>query len=312
MNKFIIYGAGKCGQKWLDFFKYKHLQECVYCFVDKNAKSIKKISGVDVLSFEETYNLDLPYLIAVTDSELKEEIENILRKANKKYTDNIEYIAEYCGEDRITFNRDYCAWSHLNTSYFERAEESDWMDVFWNKNGVFYKMFINLDLSNVVELACGHGRHVPMYASSAKHITLVDILEDNIRFCKERFRNKNNISYYCNNGYNLSELADSSYTSLFSYDAMVHFEMLDIVSYLKEFYRILMPGGYALLHHSNNTSDYKAAFKTGVAMRSYMSADIFAYFAYRNGFEIVEQKIIDWEGIKNLDCITLLKKPHIL
>ena len=33
----------------------------------------------------------------------------------------------------------------------------------------------------------------------------------------------------------------------------------------------------------------------GIGSRSYMSKDLFAYLAYRVGFEIVEQHVIDWE-----------------
>ena len=311
MEQFIIYGAGGCGRSWFEFLKYKKLNKYVYCFVDKNAESIRNIDGVQVLSFEETLELDFPYFISVENSHIKNEIKDILKKANKRYADSMEHIARYCGEDRVSFNRDYCAYCHINTSYFERAEQSDWLNVFWNENGDFYRMFKKLDLNNVIELACGHGRHVSQYYLWAKHITLVDILEDNISFCKERFKDKTNISYYCNNGFDLSELSDDTYTSLFSYDAMVHFEMLDIASYLKEFYRVLIPGGYALVHHSNNTKDYTAAFANGSALRSYMSAEIFAYLAYRSGFEIVDQKKINWEQEEDLDCITLLKKPFL-
>lgn len=311
MEKFIIYGAGECGRNWLEFLNYKKMQEHVHCFVDRNAESIKDIDGVLVLTFEETLELDFPYFISMKNPQIRKEIENTLKFANKKYASSIEDIARFCGEDMVSFNRDYCAYCHINASYFERAEQSDWLNTFWDKNGDFYKMFIHLDLSNVIELACGHGRHVPMYCLLSGHITLVDILKDNIIFCKERFKDKTNISYYCNNGFNLSDLNNNVYTSLFTYDAMVHFEMLDIASYLKEFYRVLVPGGYALIHHSNNTADYTAAFGNGLAQRSYMSADIFAYLAYRSGFEIVEQKIIDWEGEKDLDCITLLRKPYL-
>ena len=161
---------------------------------------------------------------------------------------------------------------------------------------------------NVIELACGRGRHVPHYLQKAGKVTLVDILEENISACKKRFVDEKNISYYCNNGYNLAELETGKYTSLFCYDAMVHFEMLDIYEYLKDIYRVLIPGGKVLIHHSNNTSDYKASFANAPNGRSFMSKDIFAYLAYRAGFEILEQEIIDW-GIKNLDCISLIQKP---
>lgn len=49
-------------------------------------------------------------------------------------------------------------------------------------------MFQQLDLTNVVELACGRGRHVPMYIDKAGGVTLVDILQKNIEICQERFK----------------------------------------------------------------------------------------------------------------------------
>ena len=39
-----------------------------------------------------------------------------------------------------------------------------------------------------------------------------------------------------------------------------------------------------------------------------MSKEAFAYLAYRAGFEILEQQVINW-GIPSLDCITLVEKP---
>lgn len=134
-------------------------------------------------------------------------------------------------------------------------------------------------------------------------------MSKNIAFCQERFREQSNITFYQNDGYTLSELADSTYTALFSYDAMVHFEMLDIYEYLVDIYRVLVIGGKVLLHHSNNDKNYKASFNNTKHGRSFMNKDIFAYLAYRVGFEVVEQKIIDWDGHRGIDCITLLEKP---
>lgn len=89
---------------------------------------------------------------------------------------------------------------------------------------------------------------------------------------------------------------------------MVHFELLDIYSYLRETYRVLRKGGRALLHHSNYDSDYKNSFANNAAGRSFMNSAIFAYLSYRAGFTIVEQRVIDWAGREKLDCITLLEK----
>lgn len=211
-------------------------------------------------------------------------------------------------KSRIEINRQTVADYHVNQmqDYYENAENS--LGVFWDKETVFYRMFKQLDISNVVELACGHGRHVTKYYDLAEHITLVDILDKNIEFCRKRF-GEDKITYYVNNGFDLSELKNNTYTSLFTYDAMVHFELFDIFNYLKETYRILKRGGMALFHHSNNTSDYRITFTTGKNGRNYMSKDIFAYLANRAGLDVVSQELYDWSKDGSFtDCITLVRK----
>lgn len=39
-----------------------------------------------------------------------------------------------------------------------------------------------------------------------------------------------------------------------------------------------------------------------------MDKKIFAYLAYRCGFEIIDQTVIDW-SVPELDCISLIRKP---
>lgn len=114
--------------------------------------------------------------------------------------------------------------------------------------------------------------------------------------------------YYHNNGFNLEKLQDNSYTALFTYDSMVHFEMMDVKEYLQDIYRVLRRGGKALFHHSNYSADYKADFAHAPHARCFMNKDLFAYLANRVGFKILSQEVIDWYGISNLDCITLVEK----
>ncbi len=213
-------------------------------------------------------------------------------------------------EDLISGERKIIAEYHADymNEYFDDAESQDNLDVFWSKDSAFYKLFKKLNTEIVVELACGRGRHVPHYLNNSSRITLVDILEKNIDICRQRFKDEEKISYYINNGYDLSEIPSESQTALFTYDAMVHFEMFDIYKYLKETYRILKKGGRALFHHSNNTQDYKITFLTGISGRNYMSMQLFAFLANRAGLTILEQQVIDWGGNKELDCITLLEK----
>jgi len=311
-TKVIIYGAGKRGKAYYEFLEKYGKSDVIAGFCDKNYASIESLNGKKVMSFEEAINYQVPFLISIADKESVKSIRAMIEEKQGKLMD-FDDMAELLGKDRVTFNREFVAYYHIDhmNQYFEDAEKTAAIDCFWGENSPFRKKFIKLDISNVIELACGRGRHVPNYMQQAGTITLVDILEQNIKACQKRFANEKNIIYYCNNGYNLAELKTGEYTSLFCYDAMVHFEMMDIYEYLKDIYRVLVPGGKVLIHHSNNASDYKASFANNpLHERSFMNKDIFAYLAYRAGFKVLEQEVIDWGKVKDLDCISLLQKPN--
>lgn len=304
-KKLVIYGAGKMGNDMYSFLKYLGVTDNVYGFCDKRYMEVGQVEDKKVFGLEELKDKKVVYYVALGDEEEKEKLEKELHCIKKKD------LPQFFEINRAEFNRKYCAFFHIDAmeGYFENAEKEDAIKTFWAEDSEFYQMFRKLDLTNVIELACGRGRHVPHYMDKAEKITLVDILEKNIEWCKKRFENSDKIVYYKNNGYDLEELETGKYTALFSYDAMVHFEMLDIYSYLKDIYRVLEKGGMALLHHSNYCSDYKVSFSNSAndSGRNFMSKMLFAYLADRAGFEVVEQKVIDWE-VPELDCISLIKK----
>ena len=309
MNKFIIYGAGNKGEWCLDFLKWRHIDDCVEAFCDRRYEQIDNLCGKRVISYEDAPKKNLPFLIAVENQEVAEEIRQMMQKDGYRgYV--LDDFYKILGEDQVVFLREWCAYHHAknNDTWFVDAEDKEEVAIFWDKDSVFYRLFGELDLANVIELACGHGRHVAHYASMAGTVTLVDILEENMAICKKRFKDFNNIQYYKNNGYNLEELSSGSYTALFTYDSMVHFEMMDVYEYLKDIYRILGDGGKALFHHSNYSDNYKADFAHAPHARCFMDKNIFAYFAHKVGFKILVQEVIDWHDAKQLDCITLVEK----
>ena len=311
MKKIIVYGVGTFGEAIFEFLKKRGCEKNIIAFCDQNASNLKEFHEKPVLTLDEATKRSSLFLIAVGNA-FYEEVETLLKKYDQIQYENIQqFIKNNFAGNLTEFEREFCALAHINgmDNYFRNAENKDAMSVFWKENGEFFRLFKLLNLENIIELACGHGRHVPKYVDKAKHITLVDILEKNISFCKERFKNYENITYYKNNGSDLHDLPNNSYTALFTYDAMVHLELLDIAKYLEETYRVLKPNSMALFHHSNNDANYKASYSTGSNGRSFMSSNIFAYLSYRVGFEIVEQKIIDW-GVPNLDCLTLVYKGN--
>lgn len=308
----VLYGAGRIGRFFLKFLNKNDISN-IYGFCDSNenkwgtiAKGGGKIFSIDELIADlEKFVI----IVCIQDETEQGKILELLRTVDK--IEEVYTFNEFLNSKEN--NRNMCAEYHIDSmdGYFEEAEKEEAMDLFWHKESIFYQLFNKLDLSKVVELACGRGRHVPQYIDKAGTIILVDILDKNINICKERFHNYNNVSFYKNEGDNLKLIQDNSCTSLFTYDAMVHFESIDIYNYLVDIYRILKRGGRALFHHSNLSTDYKLSFMSNeLNGRSYMSMSLFAHFAYRAGFKILEQHTISWNGMPGMDGITLVEKSN--
>lgn len=306
MDKIILWGSGNCGRYMHEMLSAKGFQ--IIAFGDADGSKIgQNLCDKPIISREKIQKEyeDVDIVISV-QRENNEIIRKELKSAglmNNIFTLNEILVAENAGN-----RRNECAEFHNNhmDEYFTNAERKTSLEIFWGENSAFRKKFQKLQTDKIIELACGRGRHVRQYVDEADEIVLVDILERNIQYCKERFRDYNKINYYVNSGYDLKELRDNYYTAIFSYDSMVHFESIDVYHYLIETQRVLVTGGMALYHHSNNHNDYRVSFMTGENGRNYMSMDLFAHFADRAGLEIVEQEIYKWGNVE--DGITLLRK----
>lgn len=313
-KRVVLYGAGKHGARVC-----RELREWagidVDCFCDGDVdKQSTQYCGKKVISptrLCRDYADDI-VLLTSFKSENIEQMRQLLRE--KDFRGTVFTLPELEASD-VEVCRAHCASAHDgDTSFFPAAEQPERLAVFWRDGhtggGIspFYEMFSQLNLTSVVELACGHGAHVPMYVDKCGQVTLVDILDKNIDFCRERFKDCPNVSYYRNNGYDLREIADNSCTALFTYDSMVHFEMFDVFTYLQETRRILVDGGKALFHHSN-FNDPASYFGTTSHARAFMTKELFFYLVAHAGLKVVEQRVIDW-GVKDLDCITLVQKGN--
>ena len=199
--------------------------------------------------------------------------------------------------------------------YYEDAEEWTWL--FWSPEHPFRVLFDQLDLTDVLELACGHGRHAQFalenFPDKIASMTIMDVLESNIEYCKSRLSAHNKVSILANNGADFQPVKDSSLTAIFCYDAMVHFNHEVVKSYLQDTFRVLRVGGGALFHHSNYSSDPKRHFGQNPHARAFLSAEIFKEYAVKSGLKVCEQFIMPWGGgkgkVENLDCISLVVKP---
>lgn len=191
-----------------------------------------------------------------------------------------------------------------NSVYFGMAEQdanSQW-DVVWKTLSA-----IPIDYTTTLEMACGHGRNTIKLATLAENLILVDVNPDNIEFCKNRFRDKP-WQFLLNNGFDLREINDDNVTFIYCFEAAVHFDLEIMLSYIKEFRRVLAPSGVGFVHHSNVSSNPGADFRSHPHWRNFMSKGIFAHLCIHNGLEMISQHILDWGG-PEADCFSVFRKP---
>lgn len=197
------------------------------------------------------------------------------------------------------------AWAE--SAYYEDAER--WTFLFWNPQTNFRQMFDRLDLTRVIELACGHGRHTEQFVGRAGHVTLFDIFDTNLEFCRKRLAGHANVSYVKGDGSTFRPLEDRSATAIFCYDAMVHFSPDMVRSYLTDAARVLKPGGMALFHHSNFPAPLDRHYGLNPHSRNHMTAPLFGAYARAAGLEVVETRIIPWGESSDLDALSLVRNP---
>lgn len=197
------------------------------------------------------------------------------------------------------------AWE--DSLYYADAE--NWTRLFWGEATPFSRLFAELNLSNVIDLACGHGRHAEIVAQKAAALTLMDIHEANLEVCRKRLANAANVSFVLNSGFDFRPLRDASTTAIYCYDAMVHFSPDVVSSYLNDTARVLAPGGRALYHHSNYPAPPDRAYSHNPHARNHMTKGLFADLSRKAELTVLHAEPMDWGHEKELDCLTLVERP---
>src|ERR1700728_1528012 len=185
-------------------------------------------------------------------------------------------------------------WTPYN-SYFADAEagmESLWKDL-------VLPFIEGSEFSHTIDLAAGHGRNSVILSTLAERLTIMDIQPGNIEICKQRFSGRTGVEFVVNNGFDLRPVRDEDVTLVYCFDAMVHFDSDVIRSYLRDTFRVLVAGGRGFFHHSNYTGGHDWRMNTGA--RNFMSKEMFAHYAIKEGLNILSQRVIDWSGEPTID-----------
>lgn len=105
---------------------------------------------------------------------------------------------------------------------------------------------------------------------------------------------KTNVKTICLNGFDISNIADNSLDMVATYSVLHH--VPDYLAILKEFMRILKPGGVVFIDHESSEGFWKkdpvyAAFLD--EMKKYTSPDISKYFVINNYYDWLVRRFIN-------------------
>lgn len=213
------------------------------------------------------------------------------------------------------------SWTHYDWSQGGDDWSWEWGGthfLWWGT--IFSRIHPFFPVDTVLELAPGHGRCTQYLKDMCHHLIAVDLVPGCIEACQRRFAGIDTLEFHVNDGRSLPMVADQSIDFLFSWDSMVHVEADEMQAYTKEFSRVLKPGAFGFVHHSNtgalmdpNSSLYVEGYENKHWRAASMSAERFRTWCDDAGLSCVSQELIAWSGTELNDVFSLFThadSPH--
>lgn len=177
--------------------------------------------------------------------------------------------------------------------------------------------------ATILEIAPGGGRWTQYLKDYCDHLIGIDLSENCIRSCQQKFSAYPHMSFHINDGKSLAMIPDGSVNFAFSFDSLVHAEADVLETYLIQLARKLKPDGVGFIHHSNlGMYRYYYSIKNmmpkvsnrlsrlglldndGLRALS-MTASLFETYARRVGLQCISQEIINWSSKRLIDCFSI-------
>ncbi len=102
---------------------------------------------------------------------------------------------------------------------------------------------------DLLEIGCGEGRGVDLLAPLAGSYTALDKIETVIESLSAKYKAHHNYKFIATNIPPFNDLKDNSFDTIVSFQVIEHIK--DDKKYLQEIYRVLKPGGKALITTPN-------------------------------------------------------------
>ncbi len=173
---------------------------------------------------------------------------------------------------------------------------------------IYPRIFSFVPAKSILEIAPGYGRCTQYLKDLAEELSIVDLTERCIEYCKQRFKDKDNLNYYVNDGKSLDMIPDDSIDFIFSWDSLVHCEKDVLEEYVYQFSKKLKPNGVGFIHHSN-LANYDGIEVANVHKRgTTMSAELFNLYCQENNLKCIYQEKIKWGSDVYNDCFSLFTR----
>jgi ubiquinone/menaquinone biosynthesis C-methylase UbiE len=195
---------------------------------------------------------------------------------------------------------------------------------------IFPRIRSHVPTNSILEIACGYGRWTQFLKDLCNNLIVIDLSEECINACKQRFSECSHIEYYVNDGKSLDMISDSSLDFVFSFDSLVHVDESVVDAYICQIYRILNSDGVAFIHHSN-LGEYCTRYSiirkipklegvlkligildSDLHSRDWsVDANKVAILTDGHGLRCISQEIILWGTKKTfIDCISTIVKNN--
>lgn len=165
-----------------------------------------------------------------------------------------------------------------------------------------------LPARRALEIGAGHGRWSRWLRPLCERLILIDLAERCVEACRQRFAGDAGVDCRLSDGRSLPGVGAGELDFVFSFDSLVHAEGEVLEAYAGELARTLTTDGVAFLHHSNFGAVLAA--RPGAENRHWRgesaSAERFAAACERAGLTCVRQEVVDWGGVEDCDCFSLV------
>jgi len=217
-----------------------------------------------------------------------------------------------------------------NINYDWTKEGEEWSSVWGGSEAQWFGVILPrihafIPTGTILEIAPGFGRWTNQLKNYCEHLVIVDLAENCISACQQRFASESNITYHVNDGKSLAMVPENSIDFVFSFDSLVHAEADVIQAYLNQLAKKLKSNGVGFIHHSN-IGGYRRVFAIGERIsgrlrnlliqrgvidenhdRAFtMTAPLFEKYCDQAGLQCVSQELVNWGTKKRLiDCFSV-------